>query len=93
MHGTTDQRGEIPTDTETMFAASNDAAAHVNDGTCGTFGDASDDASRVASCIEPGDREIVVHKDAPCYANDSSGPAQEASCDTDVIDAEDDEEW
>ena len=39
MHGTTDQRGEIPTDTETMFAASNDAAAHVNDGTCGTFGD------------------------------------------------------
>ena len=32
-------------------------------------------------------------KDAPCYANDSSGPAKEAFCDTDVIDAEDDEEW
>ena len=89
MHGITDQRGEMPTDTESMFAASNDAAVHVNDGTCGTFGGASDDAS----CIEPGEREIVVPKDAPCYANDTSGPVQEDFCDTDVIDDEDDEEW
>ena len=79
----------MPTDTESIVAASTHAAAHVNDGTYGTFGGAPDDVSRGASCIEPGDREIVVPKDAPCYVNDSSRLVQEAFSDTDVIDAED----
>ena len=93
MHGTTDQRRETLTDTESMFATSHDAATHFNDGSCGTCGDASDDASRGASNIEPGDYESVVPMDAPCYANDSSGPVQEAFSDTDVIDAEDYGDW
>ena len=74
-----------------MFGTSNNAAAHVNDGTCGTFGDASDDASRGASNTEPGDYEGIVPMEGPCYANDSSAPVQEEFCDTDVIDADDDE--
>ena len=70
------------------------AAAPLNDGTCGTFGDASDDVSCGASNNEPGGCEIVGvgPMDVPHYANDSSGAVYEAFSDTDVsvIDAEDD---
>ena len=81
MHGTTDQRGDLPTDTESMFVAStlnlcHDATTHVSNETCGTVGDASDDAFHGACSTLTGDYHAVVPMDASCHANDSNGPGR-----------------
>ena len=63
MHSSTDQRVELPSDTESLFVASNHASVHANNGTCGTFGDDSDDASRGTCSILPGEYNVVAPLD------------------------------
>ena len=64
-----------------MFVAStlnlcHDATAHVSNETCGTVGDASDDAFNGACSTLTGDYHAVVPMDASCHANDSNGPGR-----------------